>query len=75
MLTLDNRTVVNNGTSPIMLEPVKATLSFKGRKIAKVNILDQDGKAAVGTISSTDGSFAIDTSRDKTIYYQVVFEP
>ena len=61
ILTLDNRTIVDNGTAPIMLEPVKADVTFSRRAIAQVNVLDQDGKRSGRTLPVTDGRFTIDT--------------
>ena len=75
ILTLDNRTIVDNGTAPIMLEPVKADVTFAKRTIARVNVLDQDGRLSGRTLPVTDGRFTIDTAKDQTIYYEVVFEP
>jgi len=75
ILTLDNRTIVDNGSAPIMLEPVKAEVTFTRRKIAQVNVLDQDGRLSGRTLRVTDGRFTIDSAKDQTIYYEVVFGP
>ncbi|MEI8194587.1 MAG: hypothetical protein WCI73_01625 [Phycisphaerae bacterium] len=72
---LDNRTIVENGTAPIMLEPVKANITITQRKIAQVNILDQDGNASGKTIPVINGKFTINSSQDHTIYYEIVMEP
>ena len=74
MLTLDNRTIVDNGTAPIMLEPVRAEVAFAGRKISQVNILDQDGRLSGRTVPVSGGRFTIDSAQDHTIYYEVRFE-
>lgn len=73
--SVDNH-VLENGKAPIMVEGVQAALTFSGRPVKAVNILDQDGRAQPNrTIKvSPDGSFSVDTSRDKTLYYQVVFQ-
>jgi hypothetical protein len=73
--TLGN-TVVDNGQPPILVEGIKADVAVLKRPVAAVNVLDQDGRAQPGkTISvGSDGSFTIDTGRDKTIYYEIVFE-
>jgi len=68
----DNK-VINNGKGPILLEPVKATLTIAGRAIEAVNILDHDGKRSGRTLPVKDGAFAIDGTKDKAIYYEVVF--
>ena len=71
--TLDDR-VLENGKPPIMLEPVRATVAIAGRAIAGVNVLDHDGKRTGKTLDVADGAFTIDGTRDKTIYYEVVFQ-
>jgi hypothetical protein len=68
----DNR-VLNNGRSPILLEPVKATVAIAGRPITAVNILDHDGRRTGRTLAVTDGRFTLDGAKDKAIYYEVVF--
>jgi hypothetical protein len=70
--TPDNR-VLKNGGPPILLEPVKATVSIAGRPIEAVNILDHDGRRTGRTLAVTDGRFALDGAKDKAIYYEVVF--
>lgn len=70
--TLDQR-MLENGKGPILMEPVKATLSFGNRKVAAVNILDADGKRTGRTLAVKNGEFVIDEAQDKTIYYEVVF--
>jgi hypothetical protein len=71
----DNK-VLKSGGPPILLEPVKATVSLAGlaRPIAAVNILDHDGRRTGRTLRVTDGSFTLDGARDKAIYYEVVFQ-
>ena len=68
----DNR-VLKNGGPPILLEPVKATVTIAGRPIASVNILDHDGRRTGRTLAVTDGRFTLDGAKDKAIYYEVVF--
>lgn len=71
-----NNHILNNGAGPIQVEGVKGTVTIAGRGIQAVNILDQDGRAQDGktTKVSADGTFAIDTTADKTLYYEVVFK-
>ena len=68
----DNR-VLKNGGPPILLEPVKATVTIAGRPIAAVNVLDHDGRRTGRTLPVTDGRFTLDGAKDKAIYYEVVF--
>jgi hypothetical protein len=65
--------VLNNGRAPILLEPVKATMSLAGRPIAAVNVLDHDGRRTGWTLPVTEGRFTLDGTKDKTIYYEIVF--
>ena len=69
---LDN-SVLKNGCPPILLEPVQASVVIKNRHIQAVNVLDQNGVRTDKVILVRDNAFSIDTSRDKTIYYEVVF--
>jgi hypothetical protein len=70
--TPDNKVLVNGGP-PILLEPVKATVTIVGRPIAAVNVLDHDGRRTGRTLAVTDGQFTLDGTKDKTIYYEAVF--
>jgi hypothetical protein len=70
--TVDNK-VLKNGGPPILLEPVKATMTLAGRPIAAVHILDHDGRRTDRTLTVTDGRFTLDGAKDKAIYYEVVF--
>ena len=74
VLALDNRTIVNNGTPPIMLEPVKAAVRFAHGTIAAVNVLDQDGRLSGRTLPVTGNAFTIDSAKDDAIYYEVRFQ-
>jgi hypothetical protein len=71
--TLDNK-IVDNGKAPILLEPVKATLAIAGRRIAAVHVLDHDGNRTGKTLKEAGGSFAIDGTREKTLYYEIEFK-
>ncbi len=73
VLTFDHR-VLDNGKGPVMLEPVKATITIGGRRIAAVNVLDHDGKRTGNTLEAAGGTFTIDGTRDKALYYEVVFK-
>jgi hypothetical protein len=70
--TVDNR-VLNNGGPPILLEPVKATVTISGRSIATVNVLDHNGRPTGQTLAVANGGFSLDGAKDKAIYYEVVF--
>jgi hypothetical protein len=66
--------MLNPGTSPLMIEPIQADVAIAGRTVAAVNILSQNGVLTNTTVPVTNGAFHIDTGKDKTIYYQVVFK-
>jgi hypothetical protein len=70
--TVDNR-VIENGSGPILLEPVKATIRFTGRKIAVVHILDHDGRRTPTTLPVKANGFTIDGAKDRALYYEVTF--
>jgi hypothetical protein len=66
------------GTAPILLEPVKATITIQragggGEGAAKVVLLDHDGLPTDRTLPVKDGTFQIDGEKDKTPYYLVVY--
>ena len=66
--------IIKNGTPPILMEPVKATISIAGRHIRAVNLLDHDGRQTGKTLTTKDGVFTIDGAVDKTPYYEIIFE-
>lgn len=69
---VDNR-MLDGGKAPILLEPVKASVTIASRKVAAINILDHDGRRTGRTVPVTGGRFEIDGVRDHAIYYEVVF--
>jgi hypothetical protein len=70
--TIDAK-VLDNGKAPILLEPVKATIAISGREVAAVNVLDHDGRRSGKTLPVRDGRFTIDGTRDRTLYYELIF--
>jgi hypothetical protein len=68
----DNR-VLNNGGPPILLEPVKATVTLSGRQVEALYVLDHDGRRTGRTRPVADGRFTLDGAADKAIYYEVLF--
>jgi len=71
---LDN-SMVDNGKTPKLMEPVQAGIQIAGRTIKAVNVLDFDGRQQVDKtlVVGNDGSFSLDTGKDHTMYYEVVF--
>ena len=72
IFSLDNR-LIDNGKGPVLLEPVKASITC-GRDIAAVNILDQEGRRTGQKLPVEKATFHIDGTREKTLYYEVVFK-
>jgi hypothetical protein len=68
-----NQQILDNGRPPMLLEPVSATLTFTGRTIDRVDVLDNSGYPTGTTLDAPNGTLAIDGARDKTIYYLVSF--
>ena len=73
MWTIGNK-ILDAGKGGFVLEPVKADIKINGRAIEAVNVLDADGKRTTATVPVTDGLIRLDTGRDKTMYYEVVFK-
>jgi hypothetical protein len=71
-LTPDHR-VIDNGRAPILLEPVRATVTIAGRPVAAVYLLDHDGRRTQRRLPVTGGRFTIDGARDRTPYYEILF--
>lgn len=63
--------VLQGGSGPVLLEPVKASIAISGRKVAAVRTLDHDGRRTDKLLPAADGTFTIDGARDKTPYYLV----
>ena len=60
------------GDKPLLLEPVKATISVKNMKNFEVVILDHDGRLTNRKTPVKNGVFEIDGSRDKSLYYLII---
>lgn len=72
-MNLGKGMVINVGRAPIILEPVKAEITFK-KQSGIVHVLDHDGMRTGKTHRLINGQFKLDTQRDKTIYYLVEFD-
>jgi hypothetical protein len=74
IFTIDNHILdQGNAAGPIVLEPVQADIAFSGRTVSAVNVLDVDGKRTEATVPVDNGVIHLDTGRDKTMYYEIVF--
>ncbi|HVT88772.1 MAG TPA: hypothetical protein VHD56_07975 [Tepidisphaeraceae bacterium] len=66
--------ILSNGNAPILMEPIRATIAFSRRSIAAVNVLDQSGNRTSKTVELSGNSFVIDGTKDRALYYEVVFK-
>ena len=63
--------LITMGGPPLLMEPVQATLAFRGDRLTTVRPLDFNGVPKSESIAtSADGSFRID-GRFQTYYYEV----
>jgi hypothetical protein len=69
-VTYDGKTeLTSQGKSPLLLEPVKATIKWSGKQQWKVTVLDQDGLPGAQAVPVTPNGFEIDGEKYRTIYY------
>jgi len=65
--------LLDRGKPPILMEPVKATITLSKPGSPKLYLLDHDGLRTQTTLPVKNGTFTIDATRDKTPYYLVEF--
>lgn len=73
MKVFQDSRIIQRGKPPVVMEPVKATITLDRPGNATVHVLDHDGVRTGTTIPVTNGTFEIDGARDKTCYYLVSF--
>ena len=73
MKILRDSRLLDRGTPPIVMEPVRARISIQRSGTPTVHVLDHDGRRTGRTLSVSNGSFDIDGSRDQTCYYLVEY--
>ena len=66
----DGTELIECGGPPLFLEPVQATLTFKGAPLTSVTVVDVYGVPTVRHVEHTGNTFSID-GRYATYYYQV----
>jgi hypothetical protein len=66
--------LLERGTSPVLMEPVKATIAIRKSGDAKVVLLDHDGRQTGKTLPMVDGTVQIDGAQDKTPYYLIAYD-
>ena len=65
--------IVAEGRPPLVMEPVKAELTLKKEGNPTVYLLDHDGVRTEKTLPLNNGVIQIDTGRDQTPYYEIVY--
>ncbi len=66
----DGTELIETGGPPLLLEPVQATLTFKGDPLISVNVVDVYGVPTSKQVERTGNSFEID-GRYASYYYEV----
>jgi hypothetical protein len=65
--------LLDRGKPPILMEPVKATITLSKPGTPKLVLLDHDGLRTQNALPIENGTFTIDSARDKTPYYLIEF--
>jgi hypothetical protein len=65
--------LLDRGKPPILMEPVKATITLSKPGTPKLFLLDHDGLRTQTTLPVKNSTFTIDGTRDKTPYYLLEF--
>lgn len=69
----ENKTILKSeGDKPLLLEPVKATISAKNLKNFEVLVLDHDGLITGRKVPVQEGNFTIDGAEFITLYYLII---
>ena len=66
----DGTELIECGGPPLFLEPVQATLTFKGAPLTSVNVVDVYGVPTAQQVDRNGNTFSID-GRYAAYYYQV----
>lgn len=69
----DGTRLLDKGREPILMEPVRATITLRRSGSPKVTLLDHDGLPTGRTLQVKDGAFRIDGAKDCTPYYLVQY--
>jgi hypothetical protein len=73
MKVLGGTRIAKQGTSPVVMEPVKAAITIRRPGTPVVYLLDHSGRKTAATLPIENGTFTIDGARDKTCYYLVCY--
>lgn len=66
--------LVDKGTAPIRMEPVKAVVHINRPEAFEVILLDHDGRRTNTRRPVVNGRFEVDGAVDHTPYYEVVLQ-
>jgi len=68
----DSTALKSIGEAPLLLEPVKATITANQKKDFEVIVLDHDGRPTSSKVPVKEGQFQLDGEKYQTMYYLVV---
>jgi hypothetical protein len=71
VLNDEENELLERGAAPIVLEPVKATITIRALEVTEVIALDHDGQLTERRVDVKNGEFMLDGARDATPYYLV----
>ena len=70
----ERNVLVDVGTAPILLEPVKVEIQVPKKRKAHVYVLDHNGRRTGKTITPKENKILIDGTKEHAIYYELEFE-
>jgi hypothetical protein len=73
MKIFNDTRLLSKGTSPVLMEPVRAEITLNRSGSPKVMALDHDGRKTDVTVPVSNNAFEIDGAHYKTIYYEIEF--
>jgi len=73
MKVFNDSRLLERGGPPVLMEPVRATITIRRPGNPTVYLLDHDGCRTATTLPITAGTFEIDGARDKTCYYLITY--
>ncbi len=74
MRVFADQLILAAGESPVVLEPVRATIRLDRPGTPTVHVLDHNGRLTCRTLPVENGQFQIDGARDQTPYYLIRYE-
>jgi hypothetical protein len=70
----DQGEVLKTGTAPLLVEPVKATITVHSPKECRVEVLDHDGLRTGKRVPVKGKEFRLDGSKTEAFWYELVME-